>query len=369
MGQYFLVSGDSSQARTYAQKAEVIGAAFGDVELTAAVHYFLGWICHTVGDLQGAEDFIRKAIGDLQGAKDSLRKAIRRASSSPVSLRRRAGHWLSALGERGAFDEAITQAQEGVQLAETVGDAYSLVAGYWGLGHVYSLRGDLRQAVAMLERALALSRGWNFLIQSASIGAQLGYVYALSARVGEGLALVRQALAALESAGVVAYHSLAVEHLSEVCRLADRLEDARAAAARALSLARERGERGREADGLRLLGEVFARGELLDFEAADGHYTQALTLATKLGMRPLVAHCHLGLGSSPAEPVIARRPRRTSRRRRAMYREMGMDFWLAQAECCSRGDRLNRGSADCAEHTHARRHTTSAPRRLRCTTD
>jgi tetratricopeptide (TPR) repeat protein len=76
MSQYFLVSGDSSQARTYAQKAELIGAAFGDVELTAMAHYYLGWACHTAGDLQGAENFIRKAIGDLQGAKDSLRKAV-----------------------------------------------------------------------------------------------------------------------------------------------------------------------------------------------------------------------------------------------------------------------------------------------------
>ena len=31
-------------------------------------------------------------------------------------------------------------------------------------------------------------------------------------------------------------------------------------------------------------------------ETAEGHYREALALATELGMRPLVAHCHLGLG-------------------------------------------------------------------------
>ena len=49
-------------------------------------------------------------------------------------------------------------------------------------------------------------------------------------------------------------------------------------------------------------------------------------------MRPLVAHCHLGLG---------RLYRRTGRRQEAqenlttaiaMYREMDMRFWLTQAE-------------------------------------
>jgi uncharacterized protein HemY len=59
---------------------------------------------------------------------------------------------------------------------------------------------------------------------------------------------------------------------------------------------------------------------------------QAITLAKELGMRPLVAHCHLGLGKLY---------RRTDKREQAkehlttattMYRDMDMGFWLGQAE-------------------------------------
>ena len=32
-------------------------------------------------------------------------------------------------------------------------------------------------------------------------------------------------------------------------------------------------------------------------EDAEGYYREALALASQLGMRPLVAHCHLGLGT------------------------------------------------------------------------
>ncbi|HEX6828150.1 MAG TPA: tetratricopeptide repeat protein [Burkholderiales bacterium] len=62
------------------------------------------------------------------------------------------------------------------------------------------------------------------------------------------------------------------------------------------------------------------------------HYQGALSLASELGMRPLVAHCHLGLGKLY---------RRTGKREQAqehlttattMYREMDMRFWLEQAE-------------------------------------
>ena len=74
------------------------------------------------------------------------------------------------------------------------------------------------------------------------------------------------------------------------------------------------------------------RVEPFDPDAAERQYREALVLATELGMRPLVAQCHLGLG---------RLYRRTGGRARGdehlttaatMYREMMMAFWLAQAE-------------------------------------
>jgi class 3 adenylate cyclase/tetratricopeptide (TPR) repeat protein len=329
MGHYLLVTGDWSQARACAENAEKIGTSFGDVTLTALARYYLGWGYHTAGDFLKAEDFLRKVVHGWQASMDPRLPGSRSVTALAVTAR-----WSLAisLGERGAFQEAITQAEDGVRIAETVEHAYAQFLGPWGLGHVCSLKGDLSRASPMLERALALSRGWNFPIQSAYIAAQLGYVYALSKRVTEGLALVRQAAADLESTGVVAFHSLVVGHLSEAYRLGDRLDDAHAAAARGLRLARERGERGREADALRLLGDVAAHRERLDFKAADGHYLQAQALASELGMRPLAAHCHLGLGRLAGQTGDAEKARKHLTMAAAMYREMDMGFWLEKAE-------------------------------------
>jgi tetratricopeptide (TPR) repeat protein len=202
----------------------------------------------------------------------------------------------------------------------------------WGLGHVYSLAGDFPRAAALLDRALGLSRRSDFATQSARIAGQLGYTYALSERVGEGLSLIRKALAELEAMGMVESHSLVVTHLGDACRLAGQLEEAHAAATRAPSLARERGERAREADALRLLGDVAAHGERLDFKAADGHYSQALALASELGMRPLVAHCHLGLGKLYRRTGGHAKASKHLTTASAMYRELDMGFWLEKAE-------------------------------------
>jgi tetratricopeptide (TPR) repeat protein len=167
--------------------------------------------------------------------------------------------------------------------------------------------------------------------------ASLGHVYAWSGRIGEGVSCLQQALTAHESAGIGYYHSLSVERLGEAYLLADQVEDARACADRAVMLARGRGERGVEAWALRLLGEIASYHGRPDEATAAAHYGAAMTLASELEMRPLVAHCHLGLG---------RIYRRTGKREQAqehlttattMYGEMDMRFWLEQAQAELRG--------------------------------
>ena len=86
------------------------------------------------------------------------------------------------------------------------------------------------------------------------------------------------------------------------------------------------------AHALHLLGDIATHPDRFDAESGEVHYREALALAEPRGMRPLVAHCHLGLGKLY---------RRTGKREQAqehltiattMYREMDMRFWLEQAE-------------------------------------
>jgi tetratricopeptide (TPR) repeat protein len=147
-----------------------------------------------------------------------------------------------------------------------------------------------------------------------------------------GRAWLQQALDAYESAGIGYYHSISVVQLSEAYLLAGQVEDARACADRALTLTRKRGERGHEAWALRLLGEIAAHADPPDVKTAEEHYRQALARADELGMRPLIAHCHLGLGKlyrrlGKREPAQERLTTAAT-----LYREMDMRFWLAKAE-------------------------------------
>ena len=125
---------------------------------------------------------------------------------------------------------------------------------------------------------------------------------------------------------------LYVAWLGEGCLLAGRAADSITLARRALDLAREHKGHGREAHALWLCGEIASRRDPRDEEQADASYHPAMTLAEELGMHPLVAHCHLGLGKLHRHTGQRDQSHEHLTAATTMYREMDMRFWLEQAE-------------------------------------
>jgi tetratricopeptide (TPR) repeat protein len=123
-----------------------------------------------------------------------------------------------------------------------------------------------------------------------------------------------------------------VTRLSETYLLAGRLEEARQRAAQAVDLARQCQQRGTQAWALWLLGASTAQQAPPEREPASGHYRQALALADVLGMRPLQAHCHQGLGTLYAKIGQQEQARTALTTAIEMYRAMAMTFWLPEAE-------------------------------------
>src|SRR5262245_57598695 len=110
------------------------------------------------------------------------------------------------------------------------------------------------------------------------------------------------------------------------------LEEAYPLVERVLEFTRAHQERGHQAYALRLLGEIAARREPPECAQAEAHYQQALTLAEELGMRPLQAHCHRGLGTLYATAGQREQARAELSTAIEMYRAMDMTFWLPQTE-------------------------------------
>jgi hypothetical protein len=97
----------------------------------------------------------------------------------------------------------------------------------------------------------------------------------------------------------------------------------------AMALTRRLGARGSEAHALCLAGDVASTGGAED---AEGYYREALALGGELGMRPLVAHCHFGLGKLSQRTGKRGQAQEHLSTATTMYREMDMRFYLEQAE-------------------------------------
>jgi tetratricopeptide (TPR) repeat protein len=131
---------------------------------------------------------------------------------------------------------------------------------------------------------------------------------------------------------MVGFQALCSLPLGEAHLLAGHLEEAHALAEQALTLTRAHQERGNEAYALRLLGDVAAHRAPADVDAAMAHYRQALALAEELGMRPLVAHCHHGLGLLFAQIDRTAQARPALATALDLYQTMSMTLWLPQVQ-------------------------------------
>jgi tetratricopeptide (TPR) repeat protein len=241
--------------------------------------------------------------------------------------------WLAEChAELGTFSEGHALGEEGFQLAEAVDHPASLMVASWGVGLLSLRQGDLYRALPQLERAMGICQHTDLPVYFPWMAAALGMAYTLGGRVADAVPLLTQAVEQTTVTEIVGYQALCRLSLGEAQMLAGHLEEAHALAERALALARVHQERGHQAYALRLLGNIAARHEPPEIEQAETHYQQALALAEELGMRPLQAHCHLGLGTLYVKTGQREQARTELSTAIELYRAMEMTFWLPQAE-------------------------------------
>jgi tetratricopeptide (TPR) repeat protein len=327
LSNYFRLMGAYDQAIAAAQRVLVLAMASGDVVQPALANHRLGTIYQAQGDYRRAIDCLMQTVTSLEEAQHHERFG---QVFLPAVLSR--AYLAACHAELGTFAEGRALGEEGLQIAEAVAHPPSLMFAAWGGGLLALRQGDLRRALPLLERAVSLCQEANLPTNFPWMAEPLGAAYTLGGRIADAVPLLTQALEQSVATGTVAFQALCSLPLGEAQLLAGRLEEAQVLAERALAHARAHQERGHQAYALRLLGDIAARREPPEYEQAEAHYRQALALAEELGMRPLQAHCHLGLGTLYAK-IDQRAPARAELSAAvALYRAMDMTFWLPQTE-------------------------------------
>jgi tetratricopeptide (TPR) repeat protein len=323
---YFSVIGEHDRAMASGQRALTLATTSGAFDVQVIAQSCLGIAYYAAGDYTQGLDCMRRVIALLPSELHSARFAFPILPAATAH-----GYVAWSLAELGDFVEAASRGEDAVRLAEAAAHPASSAAALWYAGLVHRRQGDVHAAIPMLEQSLALSQTANILNFPVS-ASLLSAAYALAGRTVEALPLLDQMLERVATGNPMFFHALVLTELSEALLLVGRVDEASALAERLLDLSRAHPGHGYQAHAYRLLGDVAMRRGPPDVDQATTHYHQVLALAEEVGMRPLQAHCHRGLGTLYATTGQRAQTRTELSTAIALYRAMGMTFWLPQTE-------------------------------------
>ena len=326
LADYFRLTGDQDRAIQWGKRALAVAGEIGDLGLQVVATTWLGQIYFVGAEYGEALAHFRRNLRSLVGEPAGQRFGM---PQPPAIHSRTCLAWC--LSELGEFSEAIALGEEAVAMVGSGDHPLSRAVAQAGLGWAYLRRGQADKAIAALEQGLQAVRAGNSPLWFPRLASALGCAYALAGRSTEALSLTEAAVAQGAAMSLKGGHSLLLAYLGEAYLLAGRHDDARRSAEQALALARAHKEPGYEGWALRLLAEIALGSDPPDAARAMEYGRTALTMAEKLGMRPLMAHCHLVLGRSlaqGADPAAGRRHLAAATR---LLGEMDMQAWLGPA--------------------------------------
>ena len=322
--------GELNEALVAGTRALEIGARLGDLRLRIRATTYLAQTHYYRGDFERAVELATDSLRALPA--DWVHESF---GSSPIPISVYGRLWvIHCLGELGRFAEATPYAAEALRLAGATQHAFTVGEAHNAAGQLHLRKGDWVTGRSLIERAFAAFRTGNIVVAFSGMVATSSWVLAQAGEASEALTRLQEGEELVERQAAQGVVLLSYHTLGRAALLLDRLDEAQSLGERAVKSSSSRP--GIAAQALHLLGDIATHPDRFDAERGEAYYRQALVLAEPRGMRPLIAHCHLGLGKLS---------RRTGQRELAhehftiattMYREMDMRFWLEQAEAEAR---------------------------------
>jgi class 3 adenylate cyclase/tetratricopeptide (TPR) repeat protein len=317
-----LLLGRYEEALTTGARALEIAREIGDQRLELTTHMYVARAMRSLGRYSEAIAAYHKATyGMDDGPLDDF--LILRV----LPAARARGQLAVVLAEVGDFDEADAQAAEAVRRSNDSNQPDAMMWSHWGNGMAKLLRGNAREAVGIFDHLLRLCKAHDLDAYISRIMAALGCANARSGQIQDGLQLLQEAVAMDRSDEARTTHAFALTALAEASLLAGDIEKALTHVTASLRQAVRFQERGEEAYARWLHATILSvRGDCS--QAAGRMFVDAAELAAELGMKPLLAHCHLGLGDLDLSRAVP--PERSARRERGLrlLETLGMRRWI-----------------------------------------
>jgi len=323
LANYFWAAGESGRALEAARRALEHAEALADEDMRLVARFRVGQALHSLGEYSQAIEALQTCMEGIPPARLGERFGLQ------LLLSVGARTWLVwCLAEVGDFGGGFRLGEEAMRIADESDHPLSRIVARHGLGFLRLRHGEFADAARVLEQGLELCRAASVVSWRPRLEAALGYAYAFQDRLDEARRLLEESEQESADMRTRLFQSQRATWRSEVYWLAGDADRAERTAAEALEVARRQGERGSEAWALRMVAEIAACGSRSMHAIAC--YRQAMTIARELGMKPLLAHCHLGIArtlrwsldeaGAAAELAIAA----------TLFREASMRPWVSR---------------------------------------
>jgi len=329
-GSYHWWVGEHARAYELAARGLRSGTDLGDAALCASATYFMAVSHETRGSYRDAVRLLRPLATSGNGGLSSAYGGVTAPAVFWTS------HLARSLAELGDFSAARAAANDAMRIMAPLHHPFLTVHVSCSMATVALRQGRADEAISLLEQLREINMVGSAPVVFPINEWFLAYAYALVGHP-DAADLLRRMERLTDDARFTYSYPFWLTLLGEGYLLLGEVEEALARADRALELSRKRGERGNEGWSLRLTGDALsALRPRSEREIADS-YRSALAIAEELGMRPLVAHCHLGLGKLYQRTGTRQEAQAHLTTATTMYREMDMRFWPEQAELEPKG--------------------------------
>jgi len=267
---HYVVAGKFDIALGIGEELLRMAEAANSPAMVVAAGNCLGITLHHLGDHRRALEYFERASEALDVR---FRTAFLGFPWDPgVNLVAQSSRVLWVLGYP---DRALARMRDALALADRIGHPESRAFASLFGAYVHQFRGEVAEALEYAETMLALSREWDIATTLAWGMSVHGWATGMRGQMDEGIAEIRESLAIQRGAGSEVARPQFLAMLAEVCAVAERYDEALAAAGEGLQVSSATSNHYWDSELRRFQGEALLRLGRGPAEA-EAHFVGAL---------------------------------------------------------------------------------------------
>ena len=328
MGIYYSHKGDPQMGVKYSEAAFKEARKNRDIELMTVLAFGLSVSYSPAGDYYKTVDMAPDVI-------DLIEKAERESDFfsmgwNPYSmLCSYCGHSMATLG---AFGKGKAFLEKGLRNVTKMNDLITLGLVEMLYGYFFLTKGDWEPSKEHFEKAIKLSEETKWVMGSAMSWSGLGYACAMLGDPETGKRHAEKGLNIHRDSGVEMFLSLAYSLLGWIHLDLGDLNNARSLAEEALRLSQNNNEKLIEGWSWLLLGTISGKTEPLQIKKAEGCILKGIEICRELKLKAYYSLGYLYLAQLYLNAGEKEKAIDNLKKAEGMFREMGMDYWLARTQ-------------------------------------